>query len=46
MPSTFKRDHPDEFHAPSWDGEANCPAVDGKYHDPETGKLRTATGSE
>ncbi|KAK5994622.1 hypothetical protein PT974_05103 [Cladobotryum mycophilum] len=44
MSSVFRPDHPDEFHSPGWDDDAKRPIVDGKYNDPATGELRSATG--
>ncbi|PWY68617.1 hypothetical protein BO70DRAFT_382694 [Aspergillus heteromorphus CBS 117.55] len=46
LSSLFHRSHPDELHAPSWHATSNRPIVGGKYHDPETGEVRDATGHE
>ena len=42
MTSTSKNDHPDAFHSPGWDWEAQTPVVDGKIVDRKTGEVRTA----
>ncbi|OAA60988.1 hypothetical protein SPI_05012 [Niveomyces insectorum RCEF 264] len=39
---TFTAQHPDQFHAGSWDWLARRPIVDNKIEDPVTGQVRTA----
>lgn len=46
MSTTYKPEHPQEFYAPGWHGEARTPVVDGKYYDRATGELRVASGGE
>jgi len=31
--------HPDEFHGGDWHSTKDCPIVDGKYEDPDTGEI-------
>ena|ERR1711934_483373 len=38
--------HPLEFHGPGWHDEARTPVVDGKYYDPATGEIRTASDGD
>lgn len=45
MSTTYKPEHPRQFYAPEWHGEAQTPVVDGKYYDRATGELRVASGS-
>ncbi|KAL4878031.1 hypothetical protein BJY04DRAFT_221601 [Aspergillus karnatakaensis] len=46
MSSPFKPSHPSGIHTPPWDATGKRPIVDGKYNDPITGEIRTASGDE
>lgn len=38
--------HYEHFHTPGWHESAHTPVVDGKYIDPQTGHVRSASGAE